>query len=128
MILLVLRVFLGIHLQSSDQVIKSPTYGHEKAWKNLGVPEEGGGGGVPDNVIPMLDLHDKYVSQQAHKMLSSIVIISKKYYTETLILEVGLKSHSKLTGNIPYTPYHVLPGDIIDIHKTFVSWYSDIST
>ena len=66
------------------------------------------------------DLHGKYVFVPADKAPSNIIIICKRYYIETLIIELGLDNCSTPTGNSTYTSCQMSSEDIVNTHDTFM--------
>ena len=56
----------------------------------------------------------------ADKAPSNIIIISKRYYIETLIKELGLDNCSIPTGNSTYTSCQMSFEDIVNTHDTFM--------
>ena len=66
------------------------------------------------------DLHNKYVFVPGNKAPNNIIIISKRYYIETLIKELGLDNCSTPTGNSTYTSCQMSSEDIVNTHDTFM--------
>ena len=54
------------------------------------------------------------------KAPNSIIIICKRYYTETLRKELGLDNYSTPTGNSTYTSCQTSSEDIINTQETFM--------
>ena len=65
-------------------------------------------------------LHNKYVFVPADRAPNNIIIISKRYYIDTLIKELGLDNCSTPTGNSTYTSCQMSSEDIVSIHDTFI--------
>ena len=63
------------------------------------------------------DLHNKYIFVPADKVPNNI---SKRYYIETLIKELGLDNCSTPTGNSTYTSCQMSFEDIVNTHNTFM--------
>ena len=66
------------------------------------------------------DLHNNYVFVPADKAPNNIIIICKRYYTETLIKELGLDNCFTPTGNSTYTSCQMSSEDIVNTHDTFM--------
>ena len=66
------------------------------------------------------DLHNKYVFVPADKAPNNTIIISKRYYIETLIKELGLDNCSTPTGNSTYTSCQMSSEDIVNTHDTLI--------
>ena len=65
------------------------------------------------------DLHNKYVFVPTDKAPNNI-IICKRYYSETLIQELGLVNCSTPIGSSTYTSCQMPSEDIVNIHNTFM--------
>ena len=64
---------------------------------------------------------NKNVLVPADKAPNNIIIIYKRYYTETLIKELGLDNCFTPTGNSAYTSCQMSSEDIVNTHSTFMT-------
>jgi len=71
--------------------------------------------GVIDNFT---DLQNKYVVDPADKASNNIVFVSKTYYTDCLVKELGINNN---TCNPTYTPTSLSKDEFLSNHKPVIS-------